>query len=181
MNRPRRAKYCWDTSVFLAWIKEEPDAPLDDIALVVDEIDDDKADLIIPVAVFCEILEAKHTKRQMRQFDQFSKRSNVLSVDTTRAIAQRASELRSALLREGRKLKTPDAQIAATAILYGVDMLHSLDPHLLNIHGSPAVDGLVIVKPRLLGGQRALPGFRPSSSDADQLNDLHDEPENAGG
>ena len=174
MSKIRRAKYCWDTSVFLAWLKDEADAPLDDIALVADVIDDDKADLIIPVAVFSEILEAKHTKRQMRQLKQFSKRSNVLSVDTTIAIAQRASELRSSLLREGRKLRTPDAQIAATAILYDVDMLHSLDPDLLKINGNPAGDGLMIVRPRLLSGQRALPGFRMSTLDSESEEESED-------
>lgn len=145
--------------MFLAWMTEEAGAPLDDIGLVADSIDDDKADLIVPVTVYSEILDAKHTKAQLRRMQQFCKRSNVISVDTTRAIAQRASELRSELLKTGRKLRTPDAQIAATAILYGADALHTLDPHLLNINGSPSVSGLLIVQPRLITGHRAIPGL----------------------
>jgi hypothetical protein len=35
--------YCWDTSVFFAWLKEEQCHPLADIALVVDEITKDRA------------------------------------------------------------------------------------------------------------------------------------------
>ena len=173
MSKKRRPKYCWDSSVFLAWMKEEAGAPLDDIGLVADSIDDDRADLIVPVTVFSEIIEAKHTKSQLHRMQQFCKRSNVLSVDTTRAIAERAGELRSALLKEGRKLKTPDAQITATAILYGADALHTLDPDLLKISKSAAVAGLVIIKPRLMTGHRAIPGF--GAVHDDDMADLDEE------
>lgn len=130
MSKAKRPVYCWDTTVFLAWIKAEKESPLDDIAAVADEIDGDRASLIVPVNLFTEVLEAKHTKKQRKQMELFLRRSNVQVVDTTLPIAQKASAIRSTGLQEGRKLRTPDAQIAATAILYGADVLHSLDPHL---------------------------------------------------
>ena len=161
MHKKNRPKYCWDTSVFLAWILEEDGQPLDDIGLVADEIDGDRADLIVSATVYSEILEAKHSKRKIKQLRQYLKRSNVISVDMTVGIAEKASDIRGKALKakEKRKLKTPDAQVAATAIVYGADVLHSLDAHLLNLDGSAAVDGLRITRPRLLTGQKALPGF----------------------
>ncbi len=159
MSKTKRPKYCWDTSVFLAWIKAEEGVPLDDIELVADEIDGDKADLIVPVTIYTEVLEAKHTKKQIKQFQLFLKRSNVQSVDTTIGIAQKASDIRSKALKEGCKLKTPDATVVATAIIYGADVLHSLDQHILGLNGSAASEGLRISLPRLITGQKALPGI----------------------
>ena len=68
--------------------------PLDDIALVADEIDASRADLIMSAIVYSEILEAKHSKQQMKQFQMFLKRSNVIVVDVTIGMAQKAAEIR---------------------------------------------------------------------------------------
>ena len=168
MNKTNRPKYCWDTSVFLAWISAEKGSPLDDIALVVDEIDTNKADLIVSAIVYSEVLDAKHSKKTVDQFQRFLKRSNVLSVDLTIGIAKKASEIRSRALvsKEKRRLRTPDASVIATAIVYGADVLHSLDPHILNLNGSAVVDGLKIHSPCLVSGQKALPGI--ASCEAEQ-------------
>lgn len=66
----------------------------------------------------------------------------MIAADTTVPIAQKASRIRSRGEEEGRKIKTPDATIMATAILYEADVLHSLDPRLLNLSGKSIVDGL---------------------------------------
>lgn len=148
-----KTNYAWDTSVLLAWLGEEQTAPLADMALVIDEIDGDKANLILSVTTFSEILESKYTAEQLDKLKRFLLRSNVIKVDTTFHIAQKASQIRNAGLAEGRKIKTPDATILATAILFKADVLHSLDPHHLNLNGSPIVDGLRITLPQLLSGQ----------------------------
>jgi predicted nucleic acid-binding protein len=153
-----KTNYAWDTSVIIAWLCEEPSAPLGDMGLVVDEIDGDRANLIFSVTTFAEILESKHTPEQIDKLNRFLRRSNVIRVDITFPIAQKASQIRNAGLQEGRKIKTPDATVLATAILHKADVLHSLDPHHLNLDGSPIVDGLRITLPRPLSGQRALPG-----------------------
>jgi predicted nucleic acid-binding protein len=161
MNKAQRPKYCWDTTVFLAWISAEEGSPLDDIELVADEVDANRADLIVSAIVYSEILDAKNSKKAINQFQQFLKRSNVLSVDLTIGIAQKAADIRSKALKskEKRKLRVPDASVIATAIVYGADVLHSLDPHILNLNGSIMVDGLKICLPRLITGQKALPGI----------------------
>jgi predicted nucleic acid-binding protein len=153
-----KTNYAWDTSVILAWLNDEPSAPLADVGLVIDEIDGDKANLILSVTTFTEILESKYTAEQLDKLNRFLLRSNVIKVDTTFHIAQKASQIRNAGLAVGRKIKTPDATVLATAILFKANVLHSLDEHHLNLNGSPIVDGLCITLPQLLGGQRALPG-----------------------
>ncbi len=148
--------YCWDTSVFLAWLKAEISAPLADIELVVGEIESRAASLIVSVTTCTEILETKHTPDQWNAFNLFLKRSNVILANTTLPIAQLASSIRSRGAAENRNIKTPDAQILATAILYKADALHSLDLHHISLNGSAVVDGLRITPPLPLGGQHGL-------------------------
>lgn len=157
-----KTNYAWDTSVFIAWLAAEATAPLGDIGLVVDEIDKeeekDRANLIVAVTTFSEILECKYTSEQLEKLERFLKRSNVVKVDTTFPIATKASEIRNAGLLDGRKIKTPDATIVATAIVMRADVLHSLDDGILGLDGRPYVEGLRITPPRPLSGYRALPG-----------------------
>ena len=154
--------YAWDTSVFIAWLGAEATAPLGDIGLVVDEIDKedekDRANLIMAVTTFAEILACKYTSEQLDKLNRFLMRSNVVKVDTTFPIATKASQIRNSGLLEGRKIKTPDATIVATAVVMRVDVLHSLDDGILALDGRAYVDGLRITPPRPFSGQRALPG-----------------------
>ncbi len=46
-----KINYCWDTCVLIAWIREEDDKPLADISAVVEQIDDGRANLILPVTL----------------------------------------------------------------------------------------------------------------------------------
>lgn len=157
MSSGKRAKvtYCWDTSVFLAWLGEEATAPLNDIGLVADEIDRGDANLLVPVTVYSEVLEAKNTPAQMEKFRKFLDRSNVVVADTTKVIADKAGQIRSRGIQvhPPRSIKTPDATMMATAIVYGTDVFHSLEPKHHNLDGSPIVDGLKIELPKLFGGQ----------------------------
>jgi predicted nucleic acid-binding protein len=165
MSKPN---YSWDASVFIAWLDAEESAPLTQIASVVEEIDAGTANLIVSVTAYSEILEVKRTKRKMEKFKNFLKRSNVLVVETTVAIAEKAAEIRSKGLKEKppRKLKTPDATFMAVAILYKADMLHSLDPDFLALDGKPIVDGLAIKSPQTRDGQGVL--FAPDEPAADE-------------
>ncbi|MCX7428505.1 MAG: PIN domain-containing protein [Planctomycetia bacterium] len=155
----RRIKYCWDTSVFVAWLKEESSAPLADMNLVVGDIDSGKAVLVVSVTTATEMLETKHTPEQWERFQKCLNRSNVILADITLAIAELASRIRADAQTQGRRLQTPDAQIIATAITYRVDALHSLDPHMLGLNGSPIVNGMRITQPLLLDGQQGLVGL----------------------
>lgn len=87
MTNDGKPIYCWDASVFLAWINDEADAPLADIAQIVDEIDKNQAVMVVPVTIASEVLRAKMTQAQAEKFDAFLKRSNVILAATTFAIA----------------------------------------------------------------------------------------------
>lgn len=159
MSKQRHYRYCWDTSVFLGWINREAAAPQADIEAVLTEIYAKRGTLIVSVVTYTEILSAKHTAKQQQIWDAFLKRSNVLRVDVTFPIAQKAEEVRSRALSLGpkserRKIRTPDAQIIATAIVHQADVFHSLEPKHIALSGSPIVDGLTITKPSLVGGQK---------------------------
>jgi hypothetical protein len=91
----KRPNYAWDSTVFLAWLGEEATAPLADIAAVVQEIDSGEANLIVSVTAYSEVLEAKHTEEQMGKFRRFLQRSNVVVVDQTVIVAEKAQQIRS--------------------------------------------------------------------------------------
>jgi len=161
VSKTKNPKYCWDTSVFLAWLNQEESAPLADIEMVLDQIYMLKATLVVAVTTYTEILRAKHSQKQLEEFDKFLLRSNVIKVDTTFQIAQKAERIRSAAFErpkrgQKRNIKTPDATIISTAIIYGVDVLHSMEPRHHSLSESDIVDGLRIELPQDSSGQRAL-------------------------
>ncbi|MBC8350381.1 MAG: PIN domain-containing protein [Planctomycetes bacterium] len=160
----KRPIYCWDTTVFLAWLKEEPNAPLADIDLVAREIDDNKAVLVVPVTITSEILDSRLSGEQRAKLSAFLKRSNIINANTTLDIAKKASEIRDAglAMKPAKKIKTPDATIVATAIIYQCDALHSLDDKgsgPLRMKGMAVIGSLKICKPITASGQRGLDGF----------------------
>lgn len=83
-----KTNYCWDTCVLIAWIREEADKPLADISEVVEQIDDGRANLILPVTCYSELLESRFTQDQLRAIDEWMKRSNIVLANTTQIVAQ---------------------------------------------------------------------------------------------
>jgi predicted nucleic acid-binding protein len=158
MSKP---KYCWDTSVFLAWLNREQSAPLADIDALITDIEAKRAILVVSVNTYTEMLRAKHTQEQADMFDAFLRRQSIVRVGVTFPIGQKAEEIRSRGLtlfpkNQKRSIATPDAQIIATAIVHKCDVLHSMEPKHHNLSGHAAVDGLKIVLPRHISGQKAL-------------------------
>lgn len=156
--------YSWDTSVFIAWINEEKTAPLLAMELVSREIDAGKATLVVSALIIPEVLDTKMTGEQKEKFNLFLQRSNVVVADVTVPIATKARQIRDRGQSETptRKIKTPDATVLATAILFKCDALHSLDDRgsgHLKLNGKPLVEGLRIVKPICLHGQLGLENF----------------------
>jgi predicted nucleic acid-binding protein len=147
-----KINYAWDSTVAIAWLRDEEGAPLADIAEVVREIDDGKANLIFSVTTFTEILASKFSENQRNQLEKLLLRSNVLKADTTFRIAQAAATIRDAGLKEKRKIRTPDATILAVAVLFKVNALHTLDSDMLTLNGSSIASGLRITKPYPFSG-----------------------------
>jgi predicted nucleic acid-binding protein len=164
MSEPRPTLYCWDTDIFLAWLKEEDSAPLADIELIARDIDSKRANLVIPVTVITEVMESRLSGPQRAIWQSFQRRSNVIVASITPEIAAKAAEIRAIglSLKPKRKIKTPDAQIVATAIIYRCDVLHSLDDRgdgPLRMNGTPLAFGLHICRPISASGQRGLEKF----------------------
>jgi len=80
----------------------------------------------------------------------------VVVADATKRIAEVASEVRDKAEREGRKIKTGDATIIATAIVYNVHALHTFEPKHHALSGGEVVSGLKITSPLSESGQRGL-------------------------
>jgi hypothetical protein len=156
MSKFKKPLYSWDSCVLLAWLKEETGAPLADMELVVQEIDNNRANLILAVTVYTEILEIHTNPEQKSLLENFLQRSNIVMAETTMAIASKAGSIRDKALSEHRQIKTPDATIIATAIIYDANVLHSLDEKILALNNSDVVDKLAITKPCLLSGQKGL-------------------------
>jgi len=137
----------WDSCVFLAWLKEEKDKPLDDIREFIKDFEAGKKALQISVLSYAEVLDIVKPNEPLAatagtRFRQWVKRPSVEVLDVDPRIADKAGELKEktiALRATVPKavLKIPDALIAATAMIYEADILHTFDPDMLNVapHG----------------------------------------------
>lgn len=162
----KRAVYSWDTCVLIAHLTNELDKPLEDIRAVAKDVDTDRADLVLSVTTLIEFEDLIDNERLSADFNGFLSRPNVLLVDVNVPVAKKTREVRMAARASTptRSIKIPDAQIIATAILYGADVLHTFDTKLLNVSMSPIVDSLPIRVPCLLSGQKVLGFSRQPSS-----------------
>ena len=100
MSKP---KYCWDTSVFLAWLNREKSAPLADIDLLLDDFHAERAILVVSATTYTEILRAKHSAQQAEAFNRFLMRPNIVRVDVSFEIAGRGEQLRSEAITTAKK------------------------------------------------------------------------------
>ena len=149
-TRSTKAIYCWDTDVTLAWFKAEQDKPLADMESVVNDIAGNKATLLLSVITYAEILDTARSGNAAQLFRAFCKRSSVFLAGVNLRIAEKAAEIRERGEKVGRKIKTPDAFIMATAIVHAATVLHSFD--MVNLNGSPIVENLWICGPVKLQG-----------------------------
>lgn len=116
----------WDTCVFIAWLKDEkdkwPPAIWQGIQDVADLVQIGQIILVTSTLTRTEVFLGTLTLEQKQKFAGILRRKNVQEVAPHMRIADRASAI-----REKHKIKTPDAIHLATAILYGVDEMHTMD------------------------------------------------------
>ena len=145
--------------MLVAWLRDEDSAPLGDIELVIGEIDAGEAILLVSVLVYSEVLETHYTPEQMARFRSFLQRSNVEVANVTQPIADKSGQIRNRgiLAKPKRSIRTPDATVIATAIIYKANVLHTLEEGgWAALGGSDSVDGLKITKPKPLRGTTSL-------------------------
>jgi predicted nucleic acid-binding protein len=150
--RKRAGKVCWDASVFLAWLNGEDRGERARAGLnaALEDLDARRTVLIVPAIVHCEVWENSIQDQSTRdRFGLVLRRSNVVNVDITHAIAKRAGALREACRNANRQCPAAaDAMYVAAALEFGADELHSFDNGMLGLNGFHGVAGLAIVPPR---------------------------------
>jgi len=153
--------YCWDTSIFTAWIKNEqrPSGEMEGVAEIAEKVQGNKAILIASQMLNVELLECKLPTGAMEKIQRFFKRKNA----QLRPMDGRISTLAGSLRNAHAKLTSPDAIHLATAIYYEADEFHTFDDgkkggiSLLDLSGNVGGHPLVICKPVFT--QYRLPGF----------------------
>jgi predicted nucleic acid-binding protein len=156
----QRPVYCWDTCVLIAHLKGEVDKPLDDMLVIAKDVDTDNADMLLSITTSAEFDDIVDDPVLSDEYDRFLGRPNVQLIDVNPPVAKKVRVVRNRGINATpkRSIKIGDAQVIATALLYGADVLHTFDEPLLRLSRSSIVDGLLITKPQLLSGQKLL-GF----------------------
>jgi predicted nucleic acid-binding protein len=154
-------KIYWDTSVLIAWLKDERHWPSDVLTGIQDavyEVENYNAILFTSSITRTEFFTGQLTDEQKTKYTLLMRRSNVQEVDPHLKITTRASQIREHYSQQkpSIKIKTPDAIHLATAINYRADEFQTLDgledggakkTKLLALSGDVGVSGLKITAP----------------------------------
>jgi predicted nucleic acid-binding protein len=149
----RRDLIYLDTSVILAWIKNEirPDNEMDGVEYCMERIESGEIKAITSVNTRIEICEGdiEPDKRVVLERT-LGPRRGLEQVAVDHRIAALAQEIRTFFRQGGKRLGLPDTTHLATAIHYRVDALYTFDgDDLLPLNGNVAGYNLVICKPPL--------------------------------
>ena len=154
----------WDTSVFLAWIKDEKrrNNEMDGVNDVANKIHKDHVILLTSTITTAEILESTLTEVAKQRLTDLFKRKNFQQVAADGRVMKLSHEIRD--YYQQRKdidqlptVTTPDAIHLATAIIYAASEFHTFDENnelrkrraLLPLNGNVAGYHLIICKPPL--------------------------------
>ena len=134
--------YCWDTTLFIALMNEEPGTPFDVIDVISDELDKGLAVLLVPTVVFAEIWEAKHSSEALKIIDAYLKNDNVIVEELSVDIARKAADIRQRIKAStGKKYKLADAIVIATALCMKADVVPGQSHHFLGCFREVMVSG----------------------------------------
>jgi len=152
----------WDTSVLLAWIKDEtrPNREMDGVNDIAEAIHKNHYILLTSVITDTEILESTLTEEAKAKFHGLFKRRNCQMVNTDHRITRLSSDIRDYYHQQKAidglpDLSTPDAIHLGTAIHYKAKELHTFDERndpkkrraLIPLSGNVAGHNLMICKP----------------------------------
>jgi predicted nucleic acid-binding protein len=160
MSGEKRQLICWDSCIFIAWLKGEQDKPLDLLANLLQSVKQEKTNLLVSAVSFAEVLDKAGESNAGTQFQGFVKQPSVIVANVDIRVGLLAKTIRetaiSAVARQEipKSVSIPDALIAATAVIYRAEELHTFDPVLISIDGWPVLRGLKIGRPENLGRTR---------------------------
>jgi predicted nucleic acid-binding protein len=107
----------------------------DGILELLDDLDKKRVILVVPSALFMELLPGHHPPAAIANLFQTLQRENVEVVDLTVPLARRVADIREKSIANGSKVQTVDAIYIATADFSGVDTLYTVDKRILNNDG----------------------------------------------
>ncbi|MFH2101786.1 MAG: PIN domain-containing protein [Chloroflexota bacterium] len=150
----------WDSSIFIAWLKDEqrPPGEMDGVLEYVYLVEAKRIKLITSTLTRTEVFEANLTNDVREKYSKLLSRRNVQLIDADLRVAELARNLREYYQSQSKKdgtsrLTTADAIHLATAIHYRVDEFHTFDDgkkgglSLLSLNGNVAGYQLTIRKP----------------------------------
>ncbi|HEV7747578.1 MAG TPA: PIN domain-containing protein [Pyrinomonadaceae bacterium] len=146
----------WDACIFLAWLQNEPCEPgvMEGIEETVRQVNDNEAVLVTSVMTQTEVLESKMSRDAQTKFENLFKRRNVVWINHDTRIGKLSHDIRDYYDQRSVKLSSPDSIHLASAILYDVSVLYTLDGsgkkkrgYLLPLNGNVAGHPLKIAKP----------------------------------
>ncbi|MBF2754586.1 MAG: type II toxin-antitoxin system VapC family toxin [Gammaproteobacteria bacterium AqS3] len=152
-------KIYWDSCVLIEWLQNTQEKRHKLTQAVMDELDreDSSYSLVLSMLIYVEVIgdSKEMSSESMDELELFIHNPRVRLVVVDDEIAKKAGELRMSL--KPKKLTAPDAIHLATAIIRGVDTLHTFDNDLLRLNGNPIAEGVKISECKLPGGQLTLP------------------------
>jgi predicted nucleic acid-binding protein len=152
----KRRKIYWDSSVFLAWLGDEPrpDHEMDGVYNSVQAIMAGEVLLVTSTETQLEVLEAKMSKRAQKEWNALFGRRNVQPLPYDPRVQALAKAIREYYARDEQKTVTcEDAKHLAAAIHHKVDAFYTFDEgkkggrSLLSLNGDVAQHQLFICKP----------------------------------
>lgn len=130
MPKAGRKTYYWDTVSFIAWLNGglgHPREVIEGLEEIAKEVSQNRANLCTSVITKTEILEGKLKPEEKTRLDNLFKRRNVVLINLDERIATLAGEIRNYYRIRDIRIATPDSIHLATAVIYEVDELHTLD------------------------------------------------------
>lgn len=106
---------------------------------LLEDLDKRRVILVVPSALFVELIPSHHAPTALANFFRVLQRENVEVVDLTVPVARRVADIRDRSMANGTKLKTLDAIYVATADFSDAEVLYTVDSKILNNDGKLGV------------------------------------------
>ena len=153
--------YYWDANIFIAWLKDEkrPSGEMDGVREFNKKLEQRQIKIVTSTLMLAEILPCKFPVGVYGLFEDFLKRSNVMTIAVDRKIANLSRDIRAYYdehpTEDSKTISTPDAIHLATAIIHNVTQFHTFDAGgkgkkhlgLLSLSGNVGGHNLTICKP----------------------------------
>jgi predicted nucleic acid-binding protein len=132
--KSKKLKVYWDTSVILAWVKDEvrEAGQMENLYSVAERIMANEILMFTSAAMNSEIYESSLTESQLTKLEAVFDRTNTAIVNIDVRVGKLTAQIREFFRDESRRDGRPpicfaDAQHLAAAIAYGADEFHTFD------------------------------------------------------